>query len=640
MNQITEGNERVLAPDVDGVVLKLPTSAAIDLAVEIVDAAALKAAGRGSESRERSSIESRTDLRIAATNEAMRIDPNRTESAITVAEHVAKAWADLDTVDYSRIRSASRREFALDAIATHVAASPEYAKELKERSPQLSQAAENINAARAKVEQQLSADQVNIQRQAALNEEGKSRQAAIDAAALASLAALRATESSRVAQALSPTTDRPANGTTTPALEERMKVFDWSYIQSDDAKVFARGNAEFQEITKELESLSKADSVKVTALWNTHAEYHKRPDFLSMEQSRALPTVNDAKPIKRPIHDDELSSAVIDRFIVSHEKRGMWDAGTTEFTYRKGEHQGRLAFVDNGKSLTTPSEDRETIRAMLDVARTKNWKEVTLSGSDDFKRNAWLEARLSGLEVRGYEPREADKLLLQDLLQDRKPQNSITVSDRLLEKPQTPERVATGHAKQVDGDDLSPSAKTIIDNSRAFLMSKDVGEAFTDATMRDLMSKFRTHEGEIIEHGHATYKFDNDNEPSYFVALKTPSGEQVIWGKGLAEVMQERKSGEQVVLQNIGKKDVLVNEKVRDASGHVVASRPKESQLNEWRVELKSRINKTQQTPEGMQPTFRVYDPKAPRIPQPSHRRDMEQATKRSTEIKPPARER
>lgn len=587
MNAITEGKQHELAPDANGEIIKLATPAAIDLSVEVLESSALKDAGRGTESRERSSIESRTELRIAATNEAMRADPERTESAIKISENVAKAWVDLDATDFPRIRAESRHEFALDAIATHVATSPEYAKELKERAPSLAQAAENINLARAKVEQQLSVEQANIQRQAAIEEQGKKRQEAIDAASLENLASVRAAELARVVQSLA----QP------PLADER--------------------------------------SLKAGLETEKSAPINSLPG-----NTQATPRTE--KAIKRPLDDAELSTALRDRFIVSHEKRGMWDKGTTEFTYRQGKNQGMLAFVDSGKSLTTAGEDRETIRAMLEVAKSKKWTEVTLTGSDDFKRNAWIEASLNGLEVRGYEPREADKLLLQDLQKDRKPHNAIVSVDREREVPEVAQRVAHGKAKQIDGDDLPASAQSVIDNSRAFLLNKDVGASFADATMRDLMSKFRTHEGEIIEHGHAPYKFDKNNEPSYFVALKTPSGEQVIWGKGLAEAMQERKTGEHVVLQNIGKKDVLVSEKVRDAVGHVIASRPKESQLNQWKVELTGRANtklKASQIPDGRQPSFRVYDSKAPRQ-RPSPRSETEPAVNRNAGIKPPARER
>ena len=105
--------------------------------------------------------------------------------------------------------------------------------------------------------------------------------------------------------------------------------------------------------------------------------------------------------------------------------------------------------------------------------------------------------------------------------------------------------------------------------------------------------------------------------------------------------MQERRAGEQVVLQNIGKKSVTVSEKVRDAAGHMTV-RPKESQLNQWKAELVGRVSaqlKTSQVPDARQPSFRVYDAKAPRQQAPQ-RREVEQTARRSAEIKPPARDR
>ena len=104
------------------------------------------------------------------------------------------------------------------------------------------------------------------------------------------------------------------------------------------------------------------------------------------------------------------------------------------------------------------------------------------------------------------------------------------------------------------------------------------------------------------------------------MTLKTRAGEQVIWGKGLAEAMQERSAGEQIVLQNIGKRDVTVQERVRDAQGQVIGSRPKESQLNAWKSELLSRFSEKARTDfsnrsAARQPSLGVYDAKAPRAP-------------------------
>ena len=577
MNGITEGKERQTAPDRNGQIYLIPTSAAFDLDLEITDAARLKDAGQGEAMRARSSIESRTDLRLAATNEAMLADPNRNSDAVVIKQETARRWADLDTADFGRIRSDMRREGALEAIAGHTRASPQYAEELKKRSPALADAARELNEARAKAEQQALAQSAESLRKTETAARDGVRQSTIDAAGLASVATVRARETARVVDAL-------------------LKSPDTSTQQLRDAQ----------------------QSLKAPPL-DGRVTAPNDPDIAAATQ----------RAIKRPVEDDELSRELLTRYIVSHEKRGLFTKGATKFTHRSGEHQGTLAFVDTGKAISTQLDNKSTIRAMVEVAAAKNWKEITVSGSDDFKRSTWLEANLNGMQVRGYEPREADKILLAELQDRFKPANSIVLSQKersqdLVQPSASPE----SRRKHIDGDALSAEQKTVLDNSRAFLNSKEMGfgPEVTEATVRELESRLRGERlyiGEIVDHGHAPYKHDEKNDPSYFVVLKTPAGEQVVWGKGLSEAMQDQQIGSAIVLQNIGKKAVTVSERVRDAQGNVVATRPKESQLNAWKAEALSLYRANGRTglepsrTDPKQPAYKVYDPKAERAPAP-----------------------
>lgn len=80
---------------------------------------------------------------------------------------------------------------------------------------------------------------------------------------------------------------------------------------------------------------------------------------------------------------------------------------------------GKPHFEDKGPKLTTASDDRKTIADMVAVAQAKNWSAVQVKGSEDFRRHAWLEARLAGLEVKGFEPKEADLALLEAAKRER-----------------------------------------------------------------------------------------------------------------------------------------------------------------------------------------------------------------------------
>jgi hypothetical protein len=47
-------------------------------------------------------------------------------------------------------------------------------------------------------------------------------------------------------------------------------------------------------------------------------------------------------------------------------------------------------------------------------------------------------------------------------------------------------------------------------------------------------------QGELVAHGPAPYKHQEDKQPSYFVTLKTDAGERTVWGVGLEPAMQDK----------------------------------------------------------------------------------------------------
>lgn len=871
MNSITEGKEHVLGPDADGVVVKSPMPAITDLKSEISEAHQLKDNGQAQASRERSSIESRTDLRLAATNEAMRADPARATTPLDLDRDTARRWADLDAADFGRIRSDVRRENSLEAIAGHMRVSPEYTDELKKRSPALADSARTLNEEREKVEL-LSAVPV-IQRNAAElafprdpqgpSEADQRELARQDAKILATmpegserhLAASIVGENARNHHAYREELQRTApqlvrevetaagerdtvrqierrNDELLPVSRDALSVKEarehvrqdleaLSTIKGEDSRhmaaviiannAFTQANyrAELQlqapEVTKEVQAAAAENQRRETAKENS-----KATEFASMQQAKvdqaqgwtpeqaadqarkdvasldtadkteryylqgdmvvatqnskaysealtkeapdvarevearraqdaadraaadsrrdaigaaaqsrsalidaaalaAVATVrtretaraveqlantpetstqelreaqqflkappldgrvtapNDPdiaaqreRAIKRPVSEDELSQALRTRFIITHEKNGFMAAGRSEFTFRDGDRQGQTAFVDAGKSLATQLEDKATIRAMIEVATTKNWKEVTVSGSDDFRRNAWLEARVKGLDVKGYVPREADKELLASLqpAKKEKPENRIMTADRepvmpgQTAAPRQADRAPAPEKRQkpvhIDADKLTVNEKAVLDNSRAFLTAKDFGPEWTQAALRELESKLRgerVYVGEVVSHGSAPFKFDQKNDLSYQVTLKTSRGEQVVWGKDLAEAMKDRAPGESIVLRNTGKTEVTVTEKIRDATGQQVGRRDKPALRNEWTAEPLAKFSERARAElEGKQaprqPAMAVYDGKAPRAPAQTPPQSLAAENQRNPSVQRPGRDR
>jgi len=73
-----------------------------------------------------------------------------------------------------------------------------------------------------------------------------------------------------------------------------------------------------------------------------------------------------------------------------------------------------LALKDFGDRLeaTRPST-RETIADMVAIAAHRGWHRIAVGGDRDGRREAWLAARLHGLEVTGYEPSKVDLAALE-----------------------------------------------------------------------------------------------------------------------------------------------------------------------------------------------------------------------------------
>jgi Large polyvalent protein-associated domain 7 len=544
MNTISEGKSQPqsLYPNTQSPTLQTP--ATLDLVSEITDAKIMRGNGDNEGSRARSNISSRSDLRAAAVNEIARDQPTISAIALPIEREVVRRWVDLDIVEFSRMRSDTKRANAIDSIASNARVSPEYTDELTKRSPIVAEVAIALNQDRDRQEtQQLKANLEN-QRQAKVAARAVERQELIDGAALAAVSKVR---------------------------------------QEQSAAVVARMSKIAEPTDKDIQDTKRAIN-------------NPSLDGKAMSQYDPDIVAQSTRTIKRPILEDELTLALRGRYIVSHEKTGMFSVGSTDFTFRNGQMQGQVAFVDAGKSISSTLTDKGTIRSMIELATIKNWKEISVTGTEDFRRNAWIEAKMLGLDVNGYEPRAADKKLLAELLSENKPSNQIRQIDSTLPQDQrraenNSQRTSAPSSQRVhiDADRFTPKEEKVLNVSRDYMRSQQFSDQWTDATIDALAKKLRAERvyiGELISHGKAPYENNEKNAESYFVTLKTSRGEKVIWGKELPAAMENRTLGEIIVLQNTGKVGVVVKEQEFDKDGKVIGLRAKDAVRNEWTADL------------------------------------------------------
>jgi hypothetical protein len=60
-------------------------------------------------------------------------------------------------------------------------------------------------------------------------------------------------------------------------------------------------------------------------------------------------------------------------------------------------------------TITTKLDDRQTVGQMLDLAQARGWQTVKLRGTDEFQREAWVQAQARGMKTEGYKPTNTDK---------------------------------------------------------------------------------------------------------------------------------------------------------------------------------------------------------------------------------------
>ena len=90
------------------------------------------------------------------------------------------------------------------------------------------------------------------------------------------------------------------------------------------------------------------------------------------------------------------------------EKRYVRDGNK----YYEPENRKDPAFVDKGNKLETRSNGEQVAESLVRIAEARGWDEIKVSGSETFRKEAWLEAAARGMHVKGYSPSEQDKAAL------------------------------------------------------------------------------------------------------------------------------------------------------------------------------------------------------------------------------------
>ena len=224
---------------------------------------------------------------------------------------------------------------------------------------------------------------------------------------------------------------------------------------------------------------------------------------------------------------------------------------------------GEPAFKDSGRRLTTKSENTAVIGSLIEIAQSRGWDEITVSGTERFRQEAWRQARLAGLDVHGYKP-------------------------SAVERAQLVRAMARG--SDVPRDTRQDAAQSAPSATAPYGPSQDAvaeGGPRSGSTAQELSRQRIV--GKLLDHGRDAYRHDPNEEPSYFVRVETPTGKREIWGRDLERAMTKSLTqpqiGEEIILQRTAREPVTVSRQRKDADGRVIGEQDVSTYRNRWVIE-------------------------------------------------------
>ena len=131
------------------------------------------------------------------------------------------------------------------------------------------------------------------------------------------------------------------------------------------------------------------------------------PSSKSVTQPEVKTSQSNAKidaQAERTAQVARLEASLIERYLIklAPVSIGNVSIGRTEYRFRGD--TSRVAFTESTFRLSTDTNSPSVARSMVDVAETRNWRALRVSGNEDFKRMVWLEASVRGVKTVGYEP--------------------------------------------------------------------------------------------------------------------------------------------------------------------------------------------------------------------------------------------
>jgi putative DNA primase/helicase len=414
----------------------------------------------------------------------------------------------------------------------------------------------------------------------------------------------------------------------------RFDEVPWKFFDSKDLAASGETRYSVSRIQTDLMKVAAVDPARAGRIWDEHVpDFVPRPSELPVEDRTSEPEngIEPGRRRRRPVQEAFLDtvSTKSDRPAPDQtaaqpaigreaENTGKPKEPTTaasaedarlrllldglnrqyvkaEDKYHFRDRNGDVAFEAQDRKLLTRHETPAVVSSMIDLAETRGWSVLKLTGTDDFRREAWLQANLRDIEVSGYRPTNLDKARLDELRTERNQSGQSNIVERADRTSRSGPPAARFEPLLEDGGAepklaLTPTQDQFLRTMEATMRHR--GDSPTAiAKARELanerLTSNRVHVGTLVEVGTAPYQDKKGEKLSHFVTLENDKGEQTkVWGVDLPRAIDEAgaKSGQLVAVAFAGRRSVNVDVPVKDAAGHTLRTEARTVDRNSWEV--------------------------------------------------------
>jgi hypothetical protein len=352
-----------------------------------------------------------------------------------------------------------------------------------------------------------------------------------------------------------------------------------------------------------LRKIRAADREKVEALMKGDSSTNLPPDTATDETVK--PAAGTGKPLGKT--GEQTVNTIRPKpifektgYYVPKSVSNLYVAHEGKFLDRKSE---MVHFEDKGRSLSTASEDRDVIVHMVEVAKAKNWGELQLKGTEEFRRQAWIAAELAGVMTRGFKPKAQDRAALTAAREAMRIGAGEGADKRAVERSNDADKARTNEMESADAvgqkQPASPeSTKTgtpghegaAPEGERTPAMQPSSASQPSSATpaspIQDTPTPAGVTAGVLVAHGSAPFNHDDKQNDSYYATVRTQDGERTVWGLDLERAIAESgvQKGQQIELEKGGSRSVTAQQRQFDKKGKELAPKTVTSRRNEWFV--------------------------------------------------------